>query len=54
MLEMRLDRIVGQLPHEVRLPVVLEAGRDERVEQPVERRVRHRSDVLGDHRRDFM
>ena len=52
MLEVRLDRVVGQLRDEVRLPVMLEPGRYERVEGAVERRVRHRADVLGDDRRD--
>ena len=51
-LEVRLDRLVGQLGDEVGLPVVLQAGRHQRVEGAVERRVRHRADVLGHHRRD--
>jgi hypothetical protein len=50
--QVRLDGLVGQLVHEVGLPVVLEARRDECVEGAVQRRVGHRSDVLGDPRRD--
>ena len=43
--------VVGQLLHEARLPVVLQAGRHQRVERAVQRRVRHRPHELGDDRR---
>jgi hypothetical protein len=49
-LEVGGDGVVAQLGHEVGLPVVLQAGRDQSVEGGVQRRVRHGPDVLGHHR----
>ncbi len=46
------DRVVGQLLDEGRLPVVLQAGRYERVEGAVESGVRHDAHVLGHGRGD--
>ena len=54
MLHVRGDRIVGELLHEARLPVVLEAGGDERIERAVQRRVRRRTDELCDHGRHIV
>src|SRR5919108_5369978 len=54
MLQMRLDRRVVELSHEVCFPVVLKPRWDERVEGRVEHRVRHRPDVLGNHGRKLM
>ncbi len=48
---MRGDGLVCQLLYEVRLPVVLHAGRDEGIERAVERRVGHRPDAVRDDRR---
>ena len=42
------DRLVGELLDVHRLPVVLQPARQQRVEERVERGVRHRADHLGD------
>ena len=49
-----LDRIVGELLDEVGLPVVLEAGGNERVERRIEGGIGHRADVLRDDGRDVV
>ena len=51
--QVSLDRLVGELGDEVRLPVVLQPRRHQPVEGAVQRRVWHRSDMLGDHRREL-
>ena len=51
MLDVRGDRLVGQLFDEVRLPVQLEARRVQPVERGVQRRVWHGADALRKDRR---
>src|SRR5262245_52251182 len=49
MLDVRRDRLVGELGDEVRFPVMLHALRDHAVEGAVERRERHDPDLLRLH-----
>ena len=44
--EMRVDRLIRQLAHETRLPVVLQPRRRQLVECAVQRRIGHLADVL--------
>ena len=52
--QMRVDRLIRELAHEIRLPVMLEARRHEPVEGTVQRRIGHLADVLRDDRGDVM
>src|SRR5918992_1196714 len=53
MLDVCLDHVVGELPYEVGLPVVLESRRDEPVESTIQRGIGHWPDMFGDHGRDL-